>query len=923
MFPPDRQHSPGPNTAPFLLLVLVHIALCFGLHLAWDNHQTRLRKTWEQSQRESIRTIMAESHPKMFLSQTFFRLFDHLAGVGVSAKTIAALHDPQLRPLGVTLCFFDERGTPIEPEWGKIPGRYVFSRFWEYLTTTQETPAKDKLFQGILGPNHSPDRIRAGEGDVHTFIGNRTEGLILWKRLGKKSGLMLQVPSIPKPFTTASLFLRIASSPTGTTLVAPREKRWFADGFDLPSRQEVFQRGLNQPGGTFSHQGFLHVMEQHPAGFWLIRSAPISQVILNPWWLAGVWLVPLLSFALCSGFLRGGILERLKLLPQLIAFLGTSFLLPAVWLVLLNVISYHFQTQKILTTAQEENLTRMINVDMRYVNEREQFAREFSRLAPLPAIRDTDKAAIAHLLRPRRDPRNIEVLQTHAKNGSLLFTNTTNKMYQQWIGMLAKKILRGKATSNLPDPESTVERLIQNIINSPRLSLGWMLDHPNRPHSFQVGHLAFTFCWCTLPTSDAQQAAFACMSRINRYLQANFFRKTLPRNTWAFNSESHEWFPSPPADRRLHSLALQAALSQKPVHFSGPEDSAFMLSAYPSLQIPGFALVTSSSLAAALAQARREKAIPVIILLLMALLGTSLAFRVHRSFLVPIRELSHGIEAMVQGKFHHRLPELGRDELGRLGDEMNHLCTEMAEIGKARQVQQSHLPTALRRIGEYRIAIHTTTASELGGDYCDLIDTPDGGTFFILGDVTGHGIGASLIATMMKTVCSSTFQESSSLENVIKKMNKVLFQAVKRKKHMTAVLGILDPARNMVEFCCAGHPYPLLRGADGQTRFLEKPQPPLGFRPNYRWTTQQIALAPGDSLVLYTDGIVEATNLAGESYGFGQLKILVSRLGSLPPDQIISGLLTDLREFTGVSGTEDDVTFCVIQRGANAPTESP
>jgi sigma-B regulation protein RsbU (phosphoserine phosphatase) len=410
---------------------------------------------------------------------------------------------------------------------------------------------------------------------------------------------------------------------------------------------------------------------------------------------------------------------------------------------------------------------------------------------------------------------------------------------------------------------------------------------------------------------------------MNQYLQANFFRKTLTESTWAFDSRNHEWYPAPPSDRRLQSLALQAILSQRPAHVSDLDDSQAMLSAYPSLQIPEFALVTIGSMKTPLAQAWREKAILAGILLIITILGCSLGIRVYHSFLLPIKELSHGIEVMAQGKFHHRLPELGRDELGRLGVAMNRLGTEMTEIGKARLVQQGHRPTARPRIGEYQIAVHASTASDLGGDYCDLIGIPGGGTFFILGDVTGHGISAAIIAAMMKTVCSSVFQEQNSLECVMAKMNKVLTQAVKRKKHMTAVLGILAPDSNIIEWCCAGHPYPLLRQADGQIRFLEIPQPPLGFRPGYRWKTQQVPLNPGDSLILYSDGIIEATDLNGTRYGLNRLKDLAVRFGGLSPEEILSLLLTDLHVFTGVSGADDDITICVISRQEVATSQNP
>jgi serine phosphatase RsbU (regulator of sigma subunit) len=912
----DKDGQESQSIWVFLLLLFLHLGLFLGSDQVCRHQSAERLQDWETKQQKEIQAILAAATPKAFLQKLFVSIFQDLAQKNFHSRAIVSIHNPFPSKIHHSLCFFDDGGEFAEPPWEKTTSKYAFTLLWKVLTGTALNRIQEKLLKSLLGPSYNPNSVRSGEGIIHELSHQGKVGFLLWKRFGKKGGMLLHVSEIPEPYDSTRFYLSRLALQTPTMLVEPGKMRAFRTPQGPHNWKEIFQAGLHQNGGTFSTGQTFHRMEKHPAGFWIIRSARLPSV---EFWQA---IRPLLGLLLSLSFLVSvvavvkGHLGRMKLLPRLVIFFGICFLLPALWMVFLDILSFQFQTERILEDARQQNLATLVRLDMQYVRERERFSAMFSRLAENPAVSSNNLREIKQLLREAGGESGFGILQTHSINGNVLFTSTSNSMFRQWIEFMAKEILRTSLNAPIPPPGNVVERMVQNVIISPRLGLGWVFDHPNQPNTFNIGPTGFTFCWQTLHPQKAGQPAFVCVSRYNFRLQEDFFRKTLATDTWAFNSINHKWYPSLPADSCIRSLALQALLARQPAHLSTSDQQPMLVSAYPSLHISDHVFVTMSSLAAPMVAAKRKKAFLGLVLLVMILLGFGLSFRVYQSFLTTITALVRGIESMVDGKYHLRIPDLGQDELGRVGHEINHLCEAMTEVTKARKVQQGHLPSAQRLEGEYEIVLHNTTATDLGGDYCDVIPLPNHRTFFIIGDVTGHGISASLVTVMMKTVCAAVLQdpEAISLERILQTMNKVLFQVVKRKKLMTAIMGILDSTNHLISWSCSGHPFPILAGLAGSATFLEFIQPPLGFRPTYPCKTQEFPLLPGESLILYSDGIVEAFNSRGESFGFERLQNLIAQHHDCSPSDLISILEKTLRDFTGRTGTEDDVTFLVIKR---------
>ncbi|MGB6361464.1 MAG: PP2C family protein-serine/threonine phosphatase, partial [Thermoanaerobaculia bacterium] len=180
------------------------------------------------------------------------------------------------------------------------------------------------------------------------------------------------------------------------------------------------------------------------------------------------------------------------------------------------------------------------------------------------------------------------------------------------------------------------------------------------------------------------------------------------------------------------------------------------------------------------------------------------------------------------------------------------------ELEVARELQHELLPTQAPDLEGYEFAFSYRAANTIGGDFYDFLELPDGRLLLVIGDASGHGMAAGLLMA----IANATLKLASDLESspvaIATLVNRALFQTGGRRAFMTLFLGLLSPDDGRFEYACAGHPYPLVRRADGEIRELGSSSLPLGLRHDLELTSQVVTLEPGDLLLLYTDGIPEA-----------------------------------------------------------------
>jgi phosphoserine phosphatase RsbU/P len=236
----------------------------------------------------------------------------------------------------------------------------------------------------------------------------------------------------------------------------------------------------------------------------------------------------------------------------------------------------------------------------------------------------------------------------------------------------------------------------------------------------------------------------------------------------------------------------------------------------------------------------------------------------------------------------------------------------------AEQVQRSFLPQRLPNVPGFAFASHYDPAFEVGGDFYDLIDLGDGCIGLLIGDVSGKGVGAALRMARMSSelrFCAMAEREPAA---VMTRANRTLLETSQDEIFVTALYARLDPRTRTMMISNAGHLPPMIRHTiDGDvTRVEGATSLALGVLGEAVFEQEEVRLLPGDTVLLYTDGVTEAENVTQEQYGFDRLERALSG-GPSDADSLLRRVLTDVRTHVGDAPQYDDLT--VVALGAQRP----
>jgi serine phosphatase RsbU (regulator of sigma subunit) len=203
-----------------------------------------------------------------------------------------------------------------------------------------------------------------------------------------------------------------------------------------------------------------------------------------------------------------------------------------------------------------------------------------------------------------------------------------------------------------------------------------------------------------------------------------------------------------------------------------------------------------------------------------------------------------------------------------------------------------------------------TEEAIVGGDFYDVFERPDGSIILLAGDVSGHGVDAARVATMVKTSLVAFAQQGGEPGDVLEKVNRLLMR--KRVPGFTSVLfGAYDRSTSTLAYCSAGHPNLLIGHLDGSVEFVGRNHSPLGIFPDWSCSVDSLGVGPGDTLLLYTDGLTEA-RLDGEMFGERRLAEALTRRLALDLSELPEALLGDALAFSE-GRLRDDVAILAVR----------
>ncbi len=350
----------------------------------------------------------------------------------------------------------------------------------------------------------------------------------------------------------------------------------------------------------------------------------------------------------------------------------------------------------------------------------------------------------------------------------------------------------------------------------------------------------------------------------------------------------------------------------------------------PDNEPTGWAVVTERDAATAFAGIRSSIPVLAMLIVLVGALALLWAFRQARGFLRPLRALRDGALAVGEGHLDHRIPVVRNDEIGDVARTFNtmaaHLQQSLAEIehqnerlleglALARDIQTSLLPTqAPWPNGIIDVYACSHPAYEVGGDFYTYVALPHECAAITIGDISGKGVGAALMMALTASTIEAQIHQSNSPSEVLTMLNAALLPRMKANRMNAALLcAVIDPQQSVARIANAGMIAPIVISPQGSC-LIDVGGLPVGAYAAARYHDACITLPAGHTLLLVSDGVVEAHNSACELFGFDRLDAAIAEVHPAADLHVlVQHIVQRVQTFIGNHEQHDDITVVALR----------
>ena len=291
---------------------------------------------------------------------------------------------------------------------------------------------------------------------------------------------------------------------------------------------------------------------------------------------------------------------------------------------------------------------------------------------------------------------------------------------------------------------------------------------------------------------------------------------------------------------------------------------------------------------------------------------------------IDMQELRARIETGRRILYMHEVLEHRNQEIQTTNDRLRGLQNEIdRDLAEARRLQRAFLPPADALVGASELSLRLLPCKQIGGDLVGWFPLSEQEVALYAIDVSGHGIASALMTGRLAGLFSDepngrsiVFAEGRSVpdppEAVMRRLNDLALLQFSTDIYFTAVLAYVDLVGGAVRLCQAGHPHPLIRGADGRVRTVGTGGPPVGLLPEARFEAVTERLAPGEVLFAHSDGVTECVDTWGDMLDEAGLMAMVGKADP-EPTAMIDWIEAGLRDHAGIQGFDDDISMVALR----------
>lgn len=947
------------NNISFGSLALVFPAILFMFVAITASHtdtnlqnqaERKLVKSLEVSLDQVIRNTSKQSFVQLCIDELLTAARNH----GINSDEFSKISDKISNEKGLKFNAYLYENRALKKYFGiEEPDLKLFEQLMQALTSSGDKFAEaqrhlhDELLK-LFGSGNRLELIQIAKGAIKRLKTGGTNQFYLWDSFDDGFGIFFITTEIPDFIERFSCYYSKSDSfgagdPSQSKIVAPSgisENQMMA---------AKIKAGLEGKNSTLAFDRFWYFIDDESGTYWARTLANYHSNISKPMWARYIFLA---SALLCCVFALLYLTSTLGLNPGLslcdwldsvslryrimsLFFVASAF--PVIITLLIGTTSLIERAEVIESQVVAESISSLQRIERMYrvkINDAQNMAKALREAVKQET---PSRKMLDFYIDKYQMPSQLTRLEVRDINGALIYTTDDRKVHGVTIAMdifskLAMKLHIPSRLGAAIDKISPAEIVSESVLSTDEIGMATLIRQRGKQWYFRMGTFPTLWYWDVYPEIASGPAFIntaAQLESVHREQIKREFSGQSPENPTLelavqLNSTFSRYSVYPKINEIDQNFIINSALasfrSGKVVfRETSINNRPYWVVIKPdkNLGISVFAnMVSQEERLKVLLPIKWQMVVGGFFALIISLLGAGL---ISNLIIKPIGDLYNGVEAIVGKNDAFRIPVRRNDEFGALATAFNNVISEFKELQYGRLIQESLLPGNIQSPEGYDLACFYTSATDLAGDYHDVLTLDDGRVAIILGDVTGHGISASLAMAMAKATVDYLKLDGCKFPSyAMDSLNALFNKELKpRSKFMTLVTMVLRPDTGELEVVNAGQSFPrYFRAAENCSHEIEIPSMPLGAMKKRRAKPESRQMQSGDGILLYSDGIVECSDETNDMFGYKRLQQLFDELmrQNLSSVELLRIMMETLDNFRVPGPYPDDITLVMLKK---------
>lgn len=837
---------------------------------------------------------------------------------------------------------FDKEGALVTSQNFTLKSRFIASKLWNSISSDYNDRVNcatkyRKQLRSFVGNEFKLGTFLESRNLLMPIIVNTREGYIYWmnSEQNPKKGIML-------------VFWNIPAYEFRLNRVVNSYLRQFNDIFIKDSSNKIHY--LNKKSDLFKeiyeNIYFRTVMSNNTTDGYIDNDNTLWKAIkLNDFWLLGgkksnkrnydkfhsSFIYVILILGIITFFIYFWAIKKQDFYISIRIKLITLFLIAVITPVLgFSYLGYQYVSdtrENLITEFGNESRDILLNIDSELAGSGHYFLDDFRKLVKDFQHYDEDEKVRNRITDLLAKQDLVSIDRRLASDASSIKHITNPVILDSLNGVCdsyAKSCIDNAFGTNLME---TIDPGLRSAINSSETGLAAFLDRPDVVQDIMMGSFEFYLYWCFANINNKTEF-YLIMRMKDKVLHELLYKrmmqcKTNPKEKnyiiLIHNDNKDEWIPDNSLSKDLKSINRRLNYMGKPIETQISINSKpYLLLAVKSFRIKDYsfyALYPYENIENRLIYIKRIISAFILFFIIVAL---AIGYQLSDTFLYPVKCLGDGVKAIKERNSEFRIESLQNDEFGGLAQSFNKMIGDLKEMQLAKYIQESLLPKSSPKLNGYQLSFSNRMASAVGGDYFDIKLLDEDNLCIIIGDVSGHGAASALIMAIAKAVLYHGFKQTRDLITLFNYLNSVIntyFNKPPVKKMITLFATIINLSSGKSVFLDCGHNFPMKISENGQITELKMTGFPVGSQKKIRKkNTEEYVVEEGETIVFYTDGIIESTGKTIEQYGYDRFKNSLSKLAKEDSETIIKTLFNNYDKWEDGTEPDDDVTLIVLKR---------